>query len=502
MTTDVGPIRKNATMPATARALRLIQLLEEDAAWRLLRADNAPVVAALLGERLRAENARMDADELYERIDADLDDLRNHGLVLPQTARAYVTQWRNAGFIVRRATEATRGETFELSSAGIVALRFLDSREAPRRSLTESRLTSLSSQLRQLAIDTDPESNRRLQRLMQERDALDARIAAIHAGEDGALTGERAIERVHDLLAQASEVPDDFARVRAEFEDLNVMLRARILDTDASQGDVLDDIFRGVDLIADSDAGRSFAGFSDLVLDPALGTAFEDDVRRVLECDFARELTPGERRALREFLTTLKDRSAEIHGVITQFARGLRRYVRSQDYQRDRVLRGLIQEAMSAARIAARHTKTYRLIGVDLNLTAVAIDSVGALTLHDPAESDAAGEIEVHAPGAASLEDLRALARETEIDFDELTANVNAMFDALDYKNAATLSVGAVLAAYPATQGVASVVGLLSLAAANGTVSLDQTEDISWKGADGVARQALLAHYQFARRIP
>ena len=105
--------------------------------------------------------------------------------------------------------------------------------------------------------------------------------AAIQQGSDDALAGERAIERVQDLLAQAAEVPDDFARVRAEFESLNTLLRLRVLESGESQRQVLDDVFRGVDLISESDAGRSFAGFSALVLDPALGAAFEDDVRQV-----------------------------------------------------------------------------------------------------------------------------------------------------------------------------------------------------------------------------
>ncbi|MFN3867386.1 MAG: DUF3375 domain-containing protein, partial [Demequina sp.] len=358
-------------MPATARALRLIQRLEEDAAWRLLRADNAPVVAALLKEHLDGEAARLDADDLYERVDADLEDLRAHGLTLPQTARAYVKAWRDAGFLVRRSAADARGETLELSAAGVDALRFLESRDAPRRSLTESRLASLSTQLRQLTIDTDPSSSRRLQRLLEERDAIDARIAAIQEGRDDALTGERAVERVRDLLAQAAEVPDDFARVRSEFEELNSLLRQRILEAGQTQREVLDDVFRGVDLIAESDAGRSFSGFSSLVLDPALGSAFEEDVHHVLDREFSRRLTVAERRALRGFLATLKDRSAEVHDVVTQFARGLRRYVRSQDYQRDRVLSGLIQEALTTARDTATTLKPWTPLGVDQQLTHV-----------------------------------------------------------------------------------------------------------------------------------
>jgi hypothetical protein len=75
------------------------------------------------------------------------------------------------------------------------------------------------------------------------------------------------------VLAQAADVPDDFARVRAEFETLNTSSRAKIVESDVSQASVVDEVFRGIDHISDSDAGRSFAAFSQLVLDPALGAA-------------------------------------------------------------------------------------------------------------------------------------------------------------------------------------------------------------------------------------
>lgn len=483
-------------MSATARALAYRQRFADDPSWQFLSRSNAPVIAGILAEHLGADTDRIDADELYDRVDADLEQLRSHGLELRQNARAYIAEWRKAGFVVRRSVVATRGETLELSGASVAALRFLESREAPRQSATESRLASLSTQLRQLAIDTDPLAARRLQGLRDQRDAIDARIAAIQQGTEAALDGERAMERVHDLLAQAAAVPDDFARVRAVFEDLNSVLRARILDSDQGQREVLDDVFRGVDLIGESDAGRSFAAFSALVLDPALGTAFEEDVRQILDRDFANKLAVSERRALREFLSTLKDRSSEIHTVITQFARGLRRYVRSQDYQRDRVLRGLVQEALAAAHAAAPHIKPYQLVGIDMELTAVAIASVGALALHDPADMDAAGTIEQHEGGLASLEELRALARATEIDFDELTGNVNTMMS-----TGATPTVAEVLGIHPATQGVASVVGLLALAAAHGIAENEHADALQWTGADGTLRQATVARHRFLRSI-
>ena len=484
-------------MSAVARALTLLRRMDDDGAWRLLRADNAPFALALLAEHLGGEERRVDADELAEAIDSDLDELRSYGHELSLNARGYLTAWRTAGLIARRPTEGARGETYELTIDAIAARRFVEARESPQHAATASRMANLSRQLTQLAIDTDPQAARRLERLRAERDRIDSQIEAIRNGEaDDALSGPQALERLHELLSQASEVPDDFTRVRAVFEELSSTLRAKILESDATQRAVLGDVFRGVDLIGDSDAGRSFAAFSALVLDPALGSAFEEDIRQVLSRDFAGGLTPAQRRRLRGLLDELKLRTAEVHDVITVFARGLRRYVQSQDYQRDRVLRTKLLTALAAAHTASRHIRPYAPVGADLELTSIAISSIGAIRLDDPSEYEAAASVTTHEAAQADWAELRALARETEIDFAELTANVNAALE-----TSAQPSVAEVLRTYPATQGVASIVGLLSLAADFGR-SDPTTERLAWTRPDGVASSAEVPTYRFVERIP
>jgi hypothetical protein len=88
-------------------------------------------------------------------------------------------------------------------------------------------------------------------------------------------------------------------------------------------------------------------------------------------------------------------------------------------------------------------------------ISGVAMSSVGAIDLHDPAEFAATEQVVTHTAQLASLEELRAIARETEIDFDELTRNVNDLL-----AEASSCTVADVLARYPATQGVGSVIGL------------------------------------------
>ncbi|WP_136709633.1 DUF3375 domain-containing protein [Agromyces sp. H66] len=479
----------------TSTSLALSRLLDDDASWRLLRADNAPVIAALLSEHLGGEPQRLPADELFEVLDHDLERLREAGFELRRNAQGYCAEWREAGFLVRRPSEEARGETYELSPGALQAIRYLEQLATPRQTATESRLASIAAQLGRLAVDTDPDATRRLAQLHAERDRIDQAIERIHAGELETLDPSRALERIRDILAQAEEIPADFARVRAEFEELNRSVRAGIVESDATQRAVLDDIFRGVDHIAESEAGRSFAGFSALVLDAELGAAFDEHMTQVLEREFADSLTPSQRRFLRRYVRVLKERSGEIQDVITTFARGLRRYVQSQDFQRDRVLQRLLREALGAGLAASARTKPYRVTGLELSLSTVSMSSAGALRLHDPAELDASAPVEVRETATADLAALRALARETEIDFDELTGHVNAVLGELD-----TCTVGEVLARHPASQGVASVVGLIALAAANGVVT-DDTEPVRWQGRDGRARAATIPVHRFTGRV-
>jgi hypothetical protein len=161
-------------------------------------------------------------------------------------------------------------------------------------------------------------------------------------------------------------------------------------------------------------AGRKARKFAE-VLVHALGAAFDADVRRILDRGFARDLTAEERRALRAFLATLRGRGAEIHDVITVFARALRRCVQSQDYQRGRVLCTLWCEAQHAGVEAAAHTRPWHLTSLTPNLFAVSFSSVGAIELHGPAEFAATSEVLSQTASVASLDELHALARETEI---------------------------------------------------------------------------------------
>ncbi|GAA1814869.1 MULTISPECIES: DUF3375 domain-containing protein [Brevibacterium] len=486
-------------MSALSSALAFRRLIDDNATLRMLRADNLAIMAATLGGLLGSPGSRLSTDDVHEAIDADLEELRDHFDLGTRTAKAYCDDWRRADIIIRRPATGARGETYELSAAGFDAIRILEQLRTPPRTATESRLVALAQAVRQLAIDTDPDTSRRLRSLEAQRDRIDAEIARVRRGDamSTTLDRRRAGERVSDILGQAQGLPADFARVRARFEELNHDLRTSILSSEDAQTHVLDDIFRGVDLIESSDEGRTFTAFSGLVRDPEQSSAFDDDVSAILDRDFARALPLATRRTLRGLMRDMKDGSREVHSALSDFARGLRRYVHSHEFQRDRVMRTLLQDALAEAVPAAQQRKPYADSGVALDLSTVPIASLGEVTLHDPDEFDAGVALSAAGESTVDLGELIRVARESEIDFTELTDNVNTAL-----AGATDITVAEVLDRFPASQGLASVVGLLSLATTHGTVDPTTADVLTWTGTDGVPRRAATHRCLFTKEIP
>jgi len=93
---------------------------------------------------------------------------------------------------------------------------------------------------------------------------------------------------------------------------------------------------------------------------------------------------------------------------------------------------------------------------------------------------------EAHIDTEALFESVRA----SEIDFEELRSHITG---SVDKRGQAT--IGDVLQDYPATQGLASVVGLLYFAMANG-IALESLETVTWDD-NGTPMQAVITGWLF-----
>ena len=469
------------------------QRLRNASAWRLLALDHAPVALGLLAAHLGGKTRRLPASILVERLRRDLEVLRGQGLELPQTAEAYVASWLRAGYLLRSFPPGAVEEEYELSTDAVRALRFVEGLETQRAVATETRLSLVIQQLRELAERTESDPAVRLEALLRERARLDAEIETVRAGRLETLPEERALERVQEITALAGELLSDFRRVRDEFTRINRDLREQIVENEGSRGDVLDQVFAGVDLVAESEAGRTFRAFWRLLTDQEQSAAFDEALEQVLSRDFARRLSVQERRFLRRLTRALLDDGGEVHEVLQQFARGLRQFVQSQAWREQRRMHHLLRLAQRRAREAKERVHPAADIGMTLWLTSAGLRSVSQWQLRDPSTDAVAGGIERAGAMEISLETVSELLAQSEIDFRSLREQVDELL-ALRPQ----VSVAEVLEAFPAEQGLGSVIGLLAMAVRVGHAGQGR-DRVCWEGRDGVRRCALIPRFHFVR---
>ena len=477
------------TSGVVASALELSRLVSgerADAGLHLLRLDLAPVAAAVLAAHLGGQVRRRPVAELHELIDEDLAALREAGLNLPQRAQAYCDQWRRAGILLRASVSGSREETYELSAPAEAALRFLAQVERPRAAVTQSRLATISNQLRRLVRDSDPSPAGRLQALRAERDALDEEIARVDSGDYTPLEDDQGAERLEEIIALAEQVPGDFARVRAEMTDLNRLLREHIVAMSGSRGEVLDDVFRGVDRIESSEAGRSFLGFFELLQDPESSALLDDHIDEALGRGFAEMLDEADRRFLRDWRSILMTEASGVRQTMTGFSRSLRRFVASRAFEEHRRLSDELARASVLAGRLSERAAPIAPMGMSLELTGLPLASVGSWRLNNPADADVAEEIITHSATDLDLHSMRQAVRASEIDMIELG---EAVADSMARRGTATL--GDILADHPATQGLASIIGLLLIGRRDGAIAGGE-EEVSWSTAGGEERRATI----------
>lgn len=480
-------------MTKATSTIAVYRSLREQPLWRLLASDNGPAVIGLLQTHLFEDERKLPASLFYERLHHDLQDLLAQGEELPRTAQAYVADWLAAGFLERRFAPGATEEEYELSTATAAAIRFASGIVEPHTTATESRLAVVIQQLERLAKETDTNPETRIATLLSERERIDEQIEAIRQGRMESLPDTRAIERAREIIALADELAGDFRRVRERFEKLNRDLRERLMDHEASRGEVLDALFAGVDVIAESDAGRTFSAFWRLLTDPEQSFALDQSIDEVLSRDFAAQLDGRDRRFLLRLTRMLLEQGGMVHDVLQHFARSLRHFVQSREYLEQRRINQLLKDAQLAALRLKEEVRATDTLEYTLQLTSSRLRSPSQWVLFDPATQAPCGRMLDSEGAPIDLDAVGELVARSEIDFRALRANIRAML-----RERSQASIGEVMNQFPATQGLGSVVGYMALGARHGVRS-DGYETVQWEGQDKKCRRARIPAIYFVR---
>jgi Protein of unknown function (DUF3375) len=131
----------------TLRTAAALRSLRAQSLWRLLAADKAPAILALLQMLLLDNEKILSSSVLKERLTREIEQLRASGEELPQSAQAYIADWLAQGWLTRRFPAGASEEEYELTADAASAIRSISALLKPRLAATESRLATVIQQL-------------------------------------------------------------------------------------------------------------------------------------------------------------------------------------------------------------------------------------------------------------------------------------------------------------------------------------------------------------------
>lgn len=245
--------------------------LRRHPAWDLLRADHAALVLSFLGSVFVAKNAgAVAAVDLIDQLDDEL--YRHNGDAeeppFPRSARQYLDDWTERRWLRKSYQLGTAEPHYEITPAVERALLWIGDLRPRDFVGTASRLNTVIELLRQMVYGAETDPRRRLDHLRRQRDQLDAEIDRVERGEVVLLGSADQRDRYDQFSRTSRELLADFRQVEENFRSLDRRLRERIAGWDGSKGALLDEMVADRSSITDSDQGRSFRAFYDLLLSP------------------------------------------------------------------------------------------------------------------------------------------------------------------------------------------------------------------------------------------
>ena len=457
-------------------------------AWRLLTADNAPMIASFLQRAFVAPNLRTIA---RQQLASELDDHLYHlhqqaGEVLfPKAATAYLDDWADdeRGWLRKYYPSGQDEPHYDLTSATEQAIDWLRGLGQREFIGTESRLMTVFDLLRQIIDGTELNPRARIAELQKRKAAIDAEIQQVQQGRLDMMEPTQVRERFLQMASTARELLSDFRAVDRNFRNLDRSVRERIATWDGSKGELLQEIFGKRDVIADSDEGRSFRAFWDLLMSPSRQDELTALLNAVLALDPVRELAPDGR--LTRIHYDWLEAGEVTQRTVARLSEQLRRYLDDQAWLENRRIMQLIRDIEQRALAVRGEINDAAFISIDAAAPSVILPM--DRTLFTPPFKPTIVQKVVDEEGDPVPSD--ALFEQVYVDRQRLASNVRR---ALQERQQITLA--ALVADYPLQQGLAELATYLSLATQELPSAIDdaQQETIHWTDAGGAQRQATL----------
>ena len=471
-------------------------LRQNHPAWRLLRAQHAPLVASFLHRVFIAPNVRtLSQADLVEALEDELFALRHQlgDSAFPGSAQSYLNDWANndKGWLRKFYPQGDDEPHYDVTPATEKALAWLQSLSKRSFVGTESRLLTLFELLRQMSIGAEADPEVRKAELNRRRDEIDKEIERIHAGQIALLDDTALKDRFQQFLQLARELLTDFREVEQNFRTLDQRVRERIALWEGGKGELLEQIMGQRDAIADSDQGRSFRAFWDFLMSQSRQEELTVLLDEVLTLPPVVEMQPEPR--LRRVHYDWLEAGEHTQRTVAQLSSQLRKFLDDKAWLENRRIMEILHGIESKALALRQSPPSGKFMPLDNAYTSIELPL--ERPLYRPPFKPLIEAVALD-EGDADI-DTAALYAQVIVDRTELTRNIRKAL-----QERSQTSLGELLTRHPLRHGLAELVAYLQLAGEWPRTAVDEEtkERIEWVAENNVRRQATLPRIIFVRK--
>jgi hypothetical protein len=435
-------------------------------AWKLLRAKNAPLILSFMAD-LFSESSEVSFGKARVALDAELQRCREADLWQSETnAFGYVREWIQSGWL------RELDDQLSLTDASDVALRFCQSLDQRENVATASHLRVVQEAVRDFSVAISPDPRERTRLLKARQAEIQFEIDALEAGVVVQLTELEQRERIKEIYQLASVLTGDFRRVEDDIREMDQKLRVDMIESGHTRGEILLGVLEKENKLADTDAGRAFEGFFQLLCDQNRSLEFREQIRSILSRPVAKHLSLQQNRFLSQLMRELSRESERVFQVRRRSEESLRSYIESGAHLESKVIDQCLAKLERHAvgfREAGVDPRT--LLGIDLPSGSVKIASTESMKLKLPDEALDTRNVEEQTnsdrPSDSMLDCLDSI---------KVLEVASSMQSILRSEGPQTLA--GISRHYPVQSGLEELVACLRVAKAIGATALGNNEEL------------------------
>jgi len=244
----------------------------------------------------------------------------------PKSAKEYLDDFVSDKNGYLKKYHTTEDEAvYELTPYTQKALEFLESLEKKEFVGSRSKFNVVFELLEELIFETNLSDEERIATLQKQKKEIDTKIESIKNHQDLRFDSSRIKEHFMLISEQTRKLKYDFSQIEYNFRDLNLEAMQKIASSYESKDNVLSSIFDIEDSIRESDQGKSFFAFWQILTDGKKNEQLTNMLEKLYEIEVINDFDKS--KNLKTLKYDLLNNATKITKVSSKLIEQLRRFL-------------------------------------------------------------------------------------------------------------------------------------------------------------------------------